>query len=387
MSEVIKKITLWRVIAVGIFAAGLYGTYLRFVHGWQASTNLTDAQPWGFWVGFGTLCGVGMSAGGFAIAAAVYLLGMERYRPILRASILVSFLGYSTVCVGMLYELGLPWRIWHPMIYWNKSSVLFEVALCVMMYTTVLTLEFAPNIIEKLPWKGLRELILHYHHKIVLGLVLIGVLLSSLHQSFLGGLFLLTKGRMYPLWYSEYLHTMFYMSAIPTGLAVVIIATYLSIRSLGVRIDFSILTDLAKVIVPMLAIYTIFRTINLVNGGGLSYLFRPRMETYYFWLEILLLVVAPLVLYSLPKVRNNPQGLYWTSALLVLGFIANRLNVSITSMEFWNHANYVPKWPELAMTAMCLAAAVVAFRLCVLYLDVFPREVKRDRWIAAPASA
>src|SRR5512133_3906984 len=176
----IPKLTLWRTITAIIFLAGAYACYLRFVQGWQASTNLTDAQPWGLWVGFGTLCGVGLSAGGFGLAAAVYLLGMERYRPILKASVLLSFLGYSTVCTGMLYELGLPWRIWHPMIYWNGRSVLFDVSLCVMCYTTVLWLEFAPFPFEKIPYVRLREKILHWHHKVLIALVLAGVLLSSM---------------------------------------------------------------------------------------------------------------------------------------------------------------------------------------------------------------
>src|SRR5437763_3805110 len=120
------QITLWRVIVAIIFAAGAYATYARFALGLEASTHLTDPQPWGLWVGLGTLCGVGLSAGGFAIAAAVYLLGLERYRPVLRTAVLVSFLGYMSVIIGMMYDLGLPWRIWHPILTWNRQPVLFE---------------------------------------------------------------------------------------------------------------------------------------------------------------------------------------------------------------------------------------------------------------------
>ena len=99
------RISFWRTVVAIIFAAGLYSMYARFALGFKLATNLTDPQPWGLWVGLGTLCGVGLSAGGFAIAAAVYLLGLDRYRPILRTSVLISFLGYFTVCVGMLYVL------------------------------------------------------------------------------------------------------------------------------------------------------------------------------------------------------------------------------------------------------------------------------------------
>src|SRR5215467_11785443 len=265
MSAKLPKITMWRTLVAMIFAAGIYSMYARFGLGFQASTHLTDPQPWGLWVGLGTLCGVGLSAGGFAIAAAVYLLGFERYRPVLRAAILVSFLGYSSVIAGMMYELGLPWRIWHPIVMWNRHSVLFEVSWCVMLYTTVLALEFSPALVEKIPFTKLRQLYLKWHHKILIGLVLAGTLLSSMHQSFLGGLYLITKGKLHPLWYSPYLTTEFYLSAIPAGLAVSIIALYMSVRSLNVRIDVSILSDVSRVIAPLLALWGLFRGVDLVT--------------------------------------------------------------------------------------------------------------------------
>jgi len=175
----LSAVTLWRTIVALIFAAGLYATYARFALGFAKATHLTDAQPWGLWVGIGTLCGVGLSAGGFAIAAAVYLLGFERYRPVLRAAVLVSFLGYSSVIAGMMYELGLPWRIWHPIVMWNRHSMLFEVSWCVMLYSTVLALEFSPALVEKIPLAGLRNWYLKWHHEVLIALVLIGVVLGS----------------------------------------------------------------------------------------------------------------------------------------------------------------------------------------------------------------
>ena len=388
MSELTKKVTLWRTITVLIFAVGLYACYLRFFEGWQAATNLSDAQPWGIWVGLATLGSVALSAGGFAIAAGVYLLGMERYRPIARVSVLISMLGYMTVCVGYLYELGLPWRAWHIFFYWNHHSVLFDVALCIMTYTTVLVVEFAPQLLEKLPWKFAHTLA-EWQHRYVIAIVLAGTLLSSMHQSFLGGLFLIMKGHIYPLWYSPYIHTLFYMSAIPSGLCVVIIACYLSMRSLGVKLDYDILVDMARLAVPMLLLYVVFRFVDLLNRGFGGYLFRWRSETAYFWVEIALLVVIPVVLFTREKVLQSPKLLYWTACVQVMGLMMNRLNVSITAMEFSTHANYVPKWPEVMITMMVIAGAVVVFRLCALYLDVFPRPAKAEpeRWLSSPASA
>jgi Ni/Fe-hydrogenase subunit HybB-like protein len=378
-----SQITLWRVIVGIIFAAGAYATYARFALGFERSTHLVDAQPWGLWVGLGTLCGVGLSAGGFAIAASVYLLGFERYRPVLRTAVLVSFLGYVSVMVGMLYELGLPWRIWHPIVMWNRHSVLFEVSWCVMLYSSVLALEFSPALVEKIPFERLRDAYLKWHHEILIGLVLVGTVLSSLHQSFLGGLYLLTKGKLDPLWYSPYLPTLFYLSAIPAGLAVTIMALYLCSRSLNVRVDLSILSDVSRVIAPMLLIYALFRGVDLFTHGGSAYMFKWREETLSFWLEIGLFVIAPVILLSRERIRNHPQNLYWTCSLIVMGFIANRLNVSITGLQASSGFYYVPKWTEFALTLATLTAAVLAFRYAVLYLDILPKNTSRQRWVSS----
>jgi Ni/Fe-hydrogenase subunit HybB-like protein len=383
------RITFWRTAVALIFAAGLYSMYARFALGFQTATNLTDPQPWGLWVGLGTLCGVGLSAGGFAIAASVYLLGFERYRPILRTSVLISFLGYCTVCVGMLYELGIPWRIWHPIVMWNRRSVLFEVSWCVILYTTVLALEFSPALVEKIPWTRLRDLYLRWHHSILIALVLAGTLLSSMHQSFLGGLYLITKGRLDPLWYTPYLTTLFYLSAIPAGLALTIMAIYLCVRSLNARVDMNIPSDVGRVIAPLLAIYGVFRVVDLINRDAVQYLWMWREETGLFWLEIALLIIAPLVLLNLEKVRNNPQNLYWTCAVIVMGFMTNRLNVAITSLQASSGVYYIPKWTEFAATLATIAAAVVAFRYAVIYLDILPKNPPQQRsmFLNAPGRA
>jgi len=371
--KIMEKITMWRVLVAIIFAAGIWATYLRFVKGFEVATNMSNAQPWGIWVGLATLCGVGLSAGGFAIAGGVYLLGMERYRPILRAAVMIAFLGYLSVCAGYAWELGLPWNFWHPLVMWNRASVLFEVVWCIMLYTTVLALEFSPALAEKIPWKSAREMYLRWQHRILIGLVLIGVLLSSLHQSFLGGLFIIFKGKMYPLWYSNYQTTLFYMSAIPAGMAMIIMALYLCVRSLNVRIDLRILDDLGRMISPILVIFALFRFGDLARQNALGYLFKPVSETGYFWLEVALFIVVPLVMFNLRRVRETPVGLYWAAAATIAGFMVHRINVSITSLERATHAGYVPKWPEMAVTVMLITAAVIAFRLAVLHLKIFPR--------------
>ena len=372
------KMTFWRTIVALIFAAGAYSMLCPLRSGLQCVDEPYRSAALGLvgrtgnavwrWVVGGRVrnCGGGLLAGPRTLPP---------YPAYCRTYLV---LGYCTVCLGMMYELGLPWRIWHPIFMWNRHSVLFEVSWCVMLYTTVLALEFSPALVEKIRWVRARELYLRWHHSILIALVLAGTLLSSMHQSFLGGLYLITKGKLDPLWYSPYLTTMFYLSAIPAGLALTIMAIYMCVRSLNVRVDMTILTDVSRVIAPLLAIYGVFRAIDLINRGATQYLWMWREATGLFWLEIALLVIAPLVLLNMEKVRNNPRWLYLSCAVVVMGFMTNRLNVSITGLQSSSAVYYVPKWTEFAATLATIAAAVVAFHYAIVYLDILPKTHRRS---------
>jgi Ni/Fe-hydrogenase subunit HybB-like protein len=161
------------------------------------------------------------------------------------------------------------------------------------------------------------------------------------------------------------------------------------VRSLNAKIEFAILEEFSRVMALLLGVYGVFRALDLARNGALPYLFARRVETLYFWIEIILLVVLPLALLSQSKVRHNPQFLYWTCAIVVMGFMANRLNVSITAIDAMTGANYVPKWPEFALTIVVLTAGVCAFRWAIIYLDIVPkRELPPQvKWVAAAAEA
>jgi Ni/Fe-hydrogenase subunit HybB-like protein len=166
-------------------------------------------------------------------------------------------------------------------------------------------------------------------------------------------------------------------------------ALYLCVRSLNVRIDLTILSDVSRVIAPLLALWGLFRGVDLITHDATPYLFLWREETLSFWLEIILLVIAPVILLSRDKVRRNPQYLYWTCSLIVMGFIANRLNVSITGLQASSGVYYVPKWTEFATSLAVLTMMVLAFRYAVIYLDILPKNqpVQRERWMVAEAPA
>src|SRR5512140_439869 len=173
------KFTFWKAVAVALMALALFAAVQRYAMGLGATTNLKDTFPWGLWIGFDILVGVGLAAGGFIIAATVYLFNIERFRPILRPTILTAFLGYLLVIAGLMVDLGRPWAIWHALIYWNTHSVMFEVAWCVMLYTTVLALEFSPVIFERFKLEKPLKIV----KAITIPLVIACVMLSTLHQS------------------------------------------------------------------------------------------------------------------------------------------------------------------------------------------------------------
>src|SRR5580700_6382318 len=176
------RFTFWKAVFLVIMVAGLYSTYIRFFHGLGASANLSDQFPWGIWIGFDVLCGVMLAAGGFTLTAAVHIFNIKRLRPIVRPTILTAFLGYVLVCIALMYDLGRPYRIWHPLIMRNPHSVMFEVAYCVMLYTAVLSLEFSPIVLERFNLQKPLKIV----RTALIPLVILGVILSTLHQSSLG---------------------------------------------------------------------------------------------------------------------------------------------------------------------------------------------------------
>src|ERR1051326_8835032 len=147
------KWTFWRAVFVLVLLSGAYGAFRRFTGGLAASTNLSDQFPWGIWIGFDVLCGVMLAAGGFTLMAAVHIFNIERFKPIVRPTLLTAFLGYILVCVALMFDLGRFWNIWHPLVMWNPHSVMFEVGWCVTLYTTVLALEFLPMVLEKFAFR------------------------------------------------------------------------------------------------------------------------------------------------------------------------------------------------------------------------------------------
>jgi Ni/Fe-hydrogenase subunit HybB-like protein len=372
----LPRLTFWRGVFLVVMVASLGATYVRAFRGLGAATNLSDQFPWGLWIGFDVLCGVGLAAGGFTLAAAVHIFNIKRYEPIVRPAILTAFLGYALVILALLFDLGRPYRVWHPLVMWNPHSVMFEVGWCVTLYTTVLALEFSPVVLERLGWTKA----LGWMRAALIPLVIVGVILSTLHQSSLGSLYLIVPHKLHPLWYTPLLPVFFFFSAVPVGLAMTIFESWHSSKAFGRQLELPLLKGLARVLAVLLAAYLAMRFLDLARRGALPLVWSTGTESCLFALEISLWLLPMLLLFR-SRVRANPRALYACSVLVIFGFIANRLNVSVTGMEAGSGAHYVPKWTEAAVTLAIVALGFAIFHFAVRWLPVFP-ESKPE---AAPA--
>lgn len=370
MKRFLTQLTFWKVVAGIILLAGVYSTVIRFFYGLGASTNLTDAFPWGLWIGFDVLCGVGLAAGGFTLAAVVYIFNVKRFEPIIRPTILTAFLGYVLVIFALMFDLGRPLEIWHAIIMWNPRSVMFEVAWCVMLYTSVLALEFSPVVLEKFHMHKTITLV----KKVTIPLIILGVLLSTLHQSSLGSLYLIMPEKLYSLWYSPYLPVFFYVSAIGVGCAMIIFESFLSSRAFNRGLELDLLTEVARIGVMVLGVYMVMTVVDLADRHALPLLFQPRSETYFYWFEKLVGVIIPFAVLSQRKFRENQTALFWSASLMIIGFILNRLNISITGMEGWAGQSYFPTWMEISVTLSIVVAGFIVFALAAKYLPLFKHE-------------
>src|SRR5579863_1187835 len=364
------KLTFWRGVFIVIMCLGLYSSFVRYFRGLGAVSNMSDQFPWGFWIGFDCLCGVMLAAGGFCMVGAVYLFNVESLHSVVRPAVLTAFLGYLLFIVGLLFDLGRPWFIWHQLIYMNPHSVMFEVGMCVMTYTTVLFFEFLPNVFERFNLNWPTKII----KKIYPVLIVVGILLSTLHQSSLGSLYLIMPSKLHPFWYSPALPFFFFASAVAVGLAMTIFESTQSAKALGRHLELPVLIQLGGALLVALWVNALLRFEDYFHRGMLGQIIKPSYEAYFLWLELMLAFVIPIALLSFKKVRLSADGLYWASVISLLGFITNRLNISLIGFETFVGHHYMPKWTEFSVTLMIIAMGFAMFAVAARYLPIFPEE-------------
>jgi Ni/Fe-hydrogenase subunit HybB-like protein len=375
-------------VVAAIAAVGLAALLYRFLFGLGAATNLSNDYPWGIWIAIDVACGVALAAGGFTTAFIAHIVHRDVFHPLVRPALLTAMIGYTFVAIGVSTDLGRFWAIWHVMLppMWQGNSVLFEVAICVMCYLTVLYIEFLPIVCERfigrvnLPGplarlndgvdRGLR-LLDKGLAKTMTMFIILGVLLSCMHQSSLGTLMVITAGKLHPLWQTPMLPMMFLLSAFAVGLSMVVFEALLASRSLRLKPETDILGKLSAYIPMLLGVYFAAKLIDLLNRGALGAVFEGSTASNLFILEVGLGVIVPFFILTNAKRRESARWLFAAATLVIFGVVMNRLNVFLIGYTpTGGYSSYFPSLAEIAVTAGFIALIVLIYRFVVFNFPV-----------------
>ena len=337
------------------------------IFGLGSVSNLSDATPWGIWKGINVVPGIALAAGGFVVTAIIYVMRRHEYHQYAKVSVLLAFLGYITAATALVVELGLPWMVWHPIIYWQHHSALFEISWCVMLYLTVLFLEFIPVPLEETSrFAKVRRFLSKY--KIVL--VILGIMISTLHQSSLGTLFLITPEKLNALWYTPLLPLLFFISAIAIGPLMLIVAI-LAIATLYRKpIEIDKLSNIALISMVVLIIYGLIRWIDLAISGKITMAFDGSWQAGVFWLENTLILFLPIILLAIPSTRRSKTGLWTATGSAVLGMVLNRANMAGIMFVKTGHT-YIPTIYEITISLGIISAAILVFLFCIERFNIW----------------
>lgn len=371
-----KILTPFNIISIPIMLLGLILLVIRFTKGLGAVTNLSQQFPWGFWIGFDVVTGVAFAGGAYIITFVVYVMRVEKYHPIVRVTILNGLLAYVFYAGALVLDLGRPWNIINPIIgnSFGYNSVLFLVAWHFMLYMIAEFIEFSPVVAEWLGWKNAQKVL----KSLTLGAVIFGITLSTLHQSGLGALFLMAKPKIHPLWYSEFIPILFFVSSIFAGISMIIFEGTISHRVFKDKIDpkhhaafDEIIFGLARGAAIAMFVYYFFKALLFVHGRQWS-LVTDFWGAWYL-IEVIGLVLIPCFMFAYGA-RNRSLGIIRTAAVLTLiGIVVNRLNISIIAFN-WNVPNhYYPSWMEVVITLMVVFAEIWVFRWVVSRMPVYEK--------------
>ena len=351
-------------------ALGMGVAVWRWIVGLGATTNLNDGRPWGLWISFDMMAGIGLAAGAFTVAAVVYIFNLKKFYPIVRPTILTGFISYTLAGLTLLVDLSQPQRIWHMIIYWNIHSPLFEIGWCVMLYLTVLALEFSPVVFEALHWKVPLKII----RAIQIPLIIAGITLSTMHQSTLGTMLTPLVDKIHPLWYSPLFPLYFFMTAIVAGLAMTVFESYHSSRTYGYPFEIKMLASLTKAIPWVLGSYFVIRTGELLVTGDWRYLLEGGAPAVMYAIEMIGGVLIPFIYFADSRVRNDVHGITWGAFFAMGGLILNRVN---SALIFMDGSVYMPSWQEVAVTVGLTCLGLIMFDAAVRFLPMFPEPTQK----------
>jgi Ni/Fe-hydrogenase subunit HybB-like protein len=370
----ITKMVLW-------FLTGLGATIvvLRIIHGPGSVTALSDILPWGIWKGWGVVALVPIGGAGFTLAMLVYIFGLKQFKPVVRGAVLLGLICYTSVAIGLTMDIGIWWRIVFPVFHWQYHSVLFEIAWCIMLYLIVLFAEFGHTIFQRFQWRRA----LGFLEKLTIFLVIFGIGLSTLHQSSLGTLFLATPFRLHPLWHTDFLPLLFFISSMALGCLTISFLTIIVYWLYGGVPPMRAISGLARISAYLMVGYVVIKFTEIIGSGEGALLFAGTWDTVNFWIEIVLSSVIPIAILLRRQFRQSKTAVFWASLCAIVGMSLNRVNVAGLATLSLTNSVYLPTWTEWAMTFGILSGATLFYLFCVEYFRLFEglgRE-RVDEWV------
>jgi Ni/Fe-hydrogenase subunit HybB-like protein len=393
----IKKpfITPTIIVLIILVLNGIAWAFMRFVFGIGSMTNLTNQYPWGIWIGIDVAAGVALAAGGFTTSALAHIFHKDEFHDIVRPALLTAMLGYTFVGMGVFFDLGRYYNIWHVFIFWNGNSVLFEVGICVMAYLTVLYIEFLPVVTERfigrVNLKGMLaslnklldsilRLVDRSLSKIMFFFIILGVVLSCLHQSSLGTLMMLAGPKVHPLWQSPISPLLFLLSAISVGFPMVIMESIISSRSFGLKSEMDVLSSLGKYVGPLLGIYLAFKIGDMAIRQTFVHLTTFSTASVMWVIEVLIGVIIPMRMFFWDKVLKSKPLIFTAAILVVFGVFLNRFNTFVVSYSPpYTDYVYWPSFGEISITLGFIAMEILLYRMFVMIFPVISQPPEHIR--------
>ncbi|MFB3886579.1 MAG: NrfD/PsrC family molybdoenzyme membrane anchor subunit [Thermodesulfobacteriota bacterium] len=383
-----KIFTVFNVISLPVILLGAVLIVFRLAKGLGAVTNLSQEFPWGIWIGFDVMVGVAFAGGAYILTFVVYILRSEKYHPVVRATVLNGLLAYMFYAGAILLDLGRWWNIVNPIIgnKFGVSSVLFLVSWHFMLYMISLFIEFSPTIAEWLGFKRIRKILA----SLTVGAVIFGIALSTLHQSGLGALLLMAKGKIHPLWYTEFIPVLFFVSSIFAGLSMVIFEGTISHKVFASQLDHEghdsfhrILLGLGKACAGALFVFFFMKILILIHGKQWALLATP-MGTWYL-IELIGLILLPCFLFLHGVRYQNLTVIRMAAIVSMVGVIINRLNYSVIAYKWYVPLSqrYIPSWMEIIITLAIIFTEVWVFRWVVNRMPVLRES---PEWVTEEAT-
>ena len=384
-------------VLFAIAIASLLALAYRFIAGLGAVTNLDNQYPWGIWIAIDVASGVALAAGGFTTAALADIFHREKYHVLVRPALLTAMLGYTFVALGVTVDLGRYYNIWHVMLpnMWQGNSVLFEVGVCVMIYLTVLYIEFLPIAVERFKGKVNLPSPISFLNRIIelflsiadrtLGrfvslFIIAGVVLSCLHQSSLGTLMVIVPDKMHVLWYTSISPLLFLLSAIAVGFPMVIFESILASRSFKLKPELGILSSIARYTPALLGTYLAIKIGDITIREVWPAVFENSPQSWAWLAEMVLGAILPIIILSIPRFRKSISGLFTAASLVIFGVLLNRINVFIIGYNpVYADYSYFPTIFEVLVTAGFISMLVILYRAFVMIFPVISVPVDHEQ--------